>query len=279
MKQFGAYGLIVQGLGPDATDLVAAPPDWQTWTVRHEYGTRPPGDWSDVLDSEQAVVAIGPGLALIRRASAATTLRLPEAPLPAALAHPYLAATGTVAARWRGDHPLHAGAFVSEGRAWGVLGDREAGKSTMMAALTQAGAPILADDLVVLRGRTALAGPRTLDLREATARALDIGESIGVVGARERWRVGLDPVPAEVPLVGFVTLAWGDKLALDALPPARWPEVIMAAAAVLGPPTDLQALLPLFATPVWVLTRPRGFEHLRKAADLLLARCAGSSAG
>ncbi len=274
----GAYGLSLAGLLPSPRNLLGnVPADWPSWTVSYEWSAgRPSGDWTDRLDGQTAVVALGAGTARLDRRTSSTVLALPQCPSAAELAHPYLAATGAVAARWRGDLPLHGGAFVAGERAWGLLGDREAGKSTTVAALWRARAPILTDDLIVLRGRTVLAGPRSLDLREPTAAWLGVGDSIGVVGMRERWRIQLDQVPAETSLGGFVVLEWGPDVALTPLPAAERPAALMAALAVLALPTSPAALLEVFTLPIWRLTRPRRLSALDSATALLLETLGGA---
>src|SRR5262249_6109268 len=132
------------------------------------------------------------------------------------LVHPYLAPAAAVAARWAGRESFHAGAVVVDGGAWGVLGDKETGKSSTLAWLALQGHEILMDDLLVLDGDDALAGPRCIDLREEPAARLGAGEPLGFVGLRERWRLTLDQVPARVPLHGWVTLAWGDRVEVEA---------------------------------------------------------------
>ena len=83
--------------------------------------------------------------------------RLPDADLGAPLCRGPPAA---VFARWRGLETLHGGAFVDDrGGAWAVLGDRGAGKSSLLAALALAGHEVVADDLLVLDGGDCFAGP------------------------------------------------------------------------------------------------------------------------
>ena len=275
--RYGAYGLELRGLVPATADLVADPPlSWPPWTVVYEPSAqRPPGDWSDELDADAALLAVGPGTARLDRREARTLLSFPDPPTAAELTHPYLSATGAVAARWRGEFPLHAGGVLVGDQVWGLLGDREAGKSTTVAACWQAAAPIMTDDLLIVRGRTALAGPRTLDLRKPTADQLRAGEPLGMVGLRPRWRIGLDQVPAEAPIGGFVVLAWGDRLDMSRMPLSERPAALLAAHAVLAPPSDPLMMLDLFTLPVWLLTRPRDLGGLEAMADLLLSTLAG----
>ncbi len=83
---------------------------------------------------------------------------------------------------------LHGGAVAWEGRAWGVLGDSGAGKSSTTRALLGRGARIVSDDMVVLdaQGGRALPGAPTLRLWSSPEHgAID---SAPILGMRDkRW--------------------------------------------------------------------------------------------
>ncbi|MDQ6744652.1 MAG: hypothetical protein M3Z27_01315 [Actinomycetota bacterium] len=98
---------------------------------------------------------------------------------------------------------LHAGGAVFGQRVWGILGASGRGKSTTLARLDQRQVPVLADDALVLHGRTALAGPRVVYLRSdaprglglaaggpATAAAPRFGSSSQALRWRPRWAAG-----------------------------------------------------------------------------------------
>ncbi len=112
-----------------------------------------------------------------------------------AVIHPDLGFLAAVVNRWAGREVFHAGAFLAENGAWGVLGTREAGKSSLLGLLAAKGVPVLADDALVVEDRTAFAGPRCIDLREGAADWLQQGTDIGMVGNRRRWRVRLPGGP------------------------------------------------------------------------------------
>ncbi len=120
------------------------------------------------------------------------------------LVHPYLGAAASVFSRWGGREVFHAGAFVFGDLAWAVVGGREAGKSTLLAALAARGLPVLADDLVVTDGHQAFCGPRTIDLRRlapgATAPVTPVRDPAGG-GSRSRR------CPARYPSAGGSTCA------------------------------------------------------------------------
>ncbi len=66
-----------------------------------------------------------------------------------------------------GRRSFHTGAFVASGGAWGILGGRDDGKSTMLAWLAVHGHEIVCDDVLIVGQGDALAGPRCIDLRQS----------------------------------------------------------------------------------------------------------------
>ena len=247
-----------------------APPGWPELELR----CAPPGPGRPELDSvgpDRAELTLHGGWATIERAPARVTFRLPAPPPPRDLVHPYLAPAAAVAARWAGRESFHAGAVIAGGGAWAVLGDKESGKSTTLAHLALSGHDVVSDDLLVVDGDSVLAGPRCIDLREGSAGHLGAGEPLGVVGVRERWRLALEPVAPRTPLRGWVTLAWDDEVAVDAL---RGPDRMLALLpfrSVQLAPGAPQDLVDFGALPVLRLRRPRRWEALDEGAGRLLA--------
>jgi hypothetical protein len=187
-----------------------------------------------------------------------------------AVAHPYLAPAAAVAATWNGDVALHGGAFVSDGNAWIVLGGTGSGKSTLLATLAAKGVPILTDDLAVIRGGAVTMGPRCVDLRGDVARSLGVGEALGVIGARERWRLSLPPVAGETRLAGFVELAWGlDGRHHAVAAPARL-ATIASHRAVVTADGDHERLLDLTELPMVRVDRRRDLGGLDDGVALVL---------
>jgi len=193
----------------------------------------------------------------------------PSAPTPQLVLHPQLASVASLVAHWEGNESLHCGATGASRGAWGVVGARGTGKSTTLAGLAARGVPVLCDDVLVLHGRTALAGPRAIDLRADAARCLGTGTDLGVLGTRERWRVTIAPVAPELELCGWVFLDWGDDLSLDQIrAPERLARLSPQRGVRLSPP-DPSALLELARLPGYVLRRPRALMSLPAALDLL----------
>ncbi len=275
----GAYGLQVAGLEGAEELLLRVPDTWPLLTVRWiEEGSAPtddegPPDESTVTFADgRAVVDHGrAGTIEIEREPAVATFRISKVRDPRALVHPYLGGAASIVGRWLGRETFHAGAFVCGSEAWAVLGARTAGKSSFLGWLHARGMPILADDIVVVAGGRAFAAPRSLDLREESAQRLALGEALGRVGARDRWRVTLEPVPLEVPLAGFVFLAWGEEV--DVVPLEGHARLTRLAAELTIPdrPADPSALLELAALPALELRRPRDWDAFDAAGEALLA--------
>ncbi|MFT4034184.1 MAG: hypothetical protein QM679_01255 [Patulibacter sp.] len=268
------YGFAVSGLDGASQLLNAASTGWETWRVTSEIGsdaeisTRRPHGF--MLGAVEAHVPISLGVISVHRAAQRIDV-LTRAAVPAAdLVHPFLALPAAAIAHWNDDIPFHAGSYVdNSGRAWIVVGPRGTGKSTTMAALLEGGAPILCDDVAVLRGEEVLAGPRCIDLRgDAGARYQD-AVPLGLVGTRERWRLPCPPVQRSYPLAGFVSLDWGDAISAKRLHQrATLPQIIAAQTLALRPRSP-QRMLELASLPFFHVTRPRRIELLPQLVDLL----------
>ena len=73
----------------------------------------------------------------IDRTAGRAVFAVPEALSAEELVHPFLAPVAAVAAHWHGRESLHGGGFALGDRAWGIIGDRMGGKSSLLAALAQ----------------------------------------------------------------------------------------------------------------------------------------------
>jgi hypothetical protein len=208
------------------------------------------------------------GQIVIDRREQTVLYRVPHPVREDELVHPYLAPAAAMINRWQGRESIHAGAFAVDGRALGVVGTREAGKSSTLAYLALHGTDVLCDDMVIVDGERPLAGPRSIDLRADAAERLDVGAAIGMTGARERWRLTLGPT-APARLTGWVFLAWGDEIEARRLPARERIPRIAEERGLRLPPVRPDALLTLAELPAWELSRPRAWESLPQAADLL----------
>lgn len=269
IEEVGAYGLRISGPVPSER-LQPAPGHWLPWRLTW---SPPVGPYRPQhLTEARALIDLRPeGQVLIDRPSSTTTVFSTHAPSPEAWAHPYLSATAATVARWLGNHAFHAGAFVHRGAAWAVLGQGEQGKTTLMAWLASRGYEVLCDDILVLDSSgAALAGPRCLDLRESAARRFGLGQDIGVVGSRRRWRAALPPVPAEVPLGGWVVPAWAEETGVAPVPASARLGALLAHRAITAPEEDDGRWLSLLALPMFELRRPRSWEAMDASLGALL---------
>ncbi|MEV1320737.1 hypothetical protein AB0J14_32190 [Micromonospora arborensis] len=276
----GVYGLRVHGLDKVSELLPAegAALGWPTVRVRQLDAPPPP---PVPLDNRQGtrVLADGRTLALDRLAGTATFYG--PALTPDVLAHPYLAPVATTVNRWVGREAFHSGAFVLAGRAWAVLGPRTAGKSSLLAALAARGVPILTDDILVVDGVDAFAGPRCVDLRQPVPGA---ALPSWPVRAGDRLRVGLPPIQPRVPLGGWLFLRWGDAVTLTRLAGTTLLARLAGQRSFGQLRSDPAMLLSIAALPAWELTRPRDWAALddtyRLLADTIAAsRAVGSGQG
>ena len=152
---------------------------------------------------------------------------------------------------------------------WAILGDRGAGKSSLLAYLALEGVPILTDDVLVVNGSSALAGPRCIDLRAEPASRFKVGEALGVVGTRERWRMKIGPVHPELPLAGWICLEWG-RTSIGIVSPQERLMALFASLSLRVNPSVPDALIELLILPMIVLRRRRNFNNLNRDVARLL---------
>jgi hypothetical protein len=258
----------MRGLDGAAELLVEVEADAPAYEVAAEVGSA--GEPDEHVGEERARLRLrSGGEILIDRRERSVRYRVPHPVRPDELVHPYLAPAAAVIARWMARESMHAGAFAAGGQALGVVGTREAGKSSTLAWLARAGVDVLCDDMLIVDGDHPLTGPRSIDLRADAAERLGAGEPIGMTGARERWRLRLAP-PAPAALRGWVFLAWGDRVAVRSLPASERLPRLAAERGLRLPPARPDALLELTSLPAWELSRPRDWASLPEAADRLL---------
>jgi hypothetical protein len=249
--------------------LVEAQADWPRVQLVSEIADPPPAAEWVTADAAELALKTGGRLSIDRRRGVAR-FAVPRPVADAELVHPYLAPVAAVVSHWNGRLSFHAGAFVAGGGVWALVGEREAGKSSTLAWLALQGHQVVADDVLVVCEGKAYAGPRSIDLRCETAERFGVGEALGMVGARRRWRVSLPGVDAELPLRGWVFLGWGDRLEVGPLPGSRLLGELMRHLTLRIQPTRPRGLLELAMLPAFELRRPRGWESLTETTDRLL---------
>jgi hypothetical protein len=193
---------------------------------------------------------------------------------PEALVHPVLTIPLSILAHWRGDVTLHGGAFIHADGAWGIVGEREAGKSSMLAALAERGVPIAADDLLVVDDGWVRAGPRCVDLRPDVASHLPSARDLGVVGTRPRFRLSTPPAPARSRLRGLFVLEWHEEPEPQLVPMTTQERLFVIyrqeSIALLGF-AEGGKVVELLELPMWRFRRRRDWRATPAAVDRLLA--------
>jgi hypothetical protein len=259
---YSVYGLRVTGL--DGTRLLPVGLENQIRVAVSQSRDDPE---RPALGADRAVLDLPNGrqLRLDRRAGTATFTGPPLS--PDELVHPYLGAVASIFNRWAGREVFHAGAFVAGGRAWAVVGGREAGKSTLLAALADRGVPVVADDLVVTDGEDVFCGPRCIDLR-----TLGPGWPGPVTPARgnTRWRRALPPLSPRIPLGGWIHLRWEAAAAMAPVPASVSLGRLAAGRTRPALASDPGTLLTLATRPAWDLGRRREWAEMDAVIDLVL---------
>lgn len=244
-----------------------------TW--RHASTVR---DIEEIAEDRVAYGFRGSTTYYVERDPRAIRFDIPYVPSPAALVHPLLTIGVSVLARWRGDVTLHAGAFETSGGGWSVMGAREAGKSSILAAIGGRGHPIVADDLLAVQSGSIWAGPSCVDLRPDTVDRFPTAVSMGIVGGRLRYRLATVPGRAQVPLRGFFVLEWngGSDIRVEPLSAQERLQWLYRQEYIrlVGFP-DPSKLLPLVALPAWRLTRPRDWAATEEAVERVLELTSG----
>ena len=233
---------------------------------------REPGDPRfrvTAIDAEFSL--LGGGVWTLTREGFQGTLITPRRLQPDELQHPGLAGAAVVLSYWLGREAFHAGAFVAHGGAWGVMGPKEAGKTTLLAHLHLLGVPVVSDDQLIVDSTTlfAMAAPRGLDLRHDSAERL--APEARVVRDGQRRRILLDPVAPETPLRGWIRLEKGDDVSITKVTPHKRLHVLSASRTLRRViPTDPGALIRLADVPFYEFKRPHRWGNASAVAEILL---------
>jgi hypothetical protein len=230
-----------------------------------------------VEDGRVALLTRGGTGMLVRRDPPEVTILAPLEISVEALVHPVLTVPLSILARWRGDVALHGGGFHHAGATWGVIGERTAGKSSMLGLLGDRGVPIAADDLLVIDDGWVRAGPHCVDLRPDVAPYMPAARDLGVVGSRPRHRLSTPPAPARSRLGGIFVLEWHDdpEPSLSLMPMAERLRLLYKSESIalmgFAPPGKV---LELLGVPMWRFARRRDWSATDAAVTGLLEAAA-----
>lgn len=269
-ESHGVYGLRLRGLPHAPSNRLAVLDERYPLVQVERAAERTSGAAHFDEASARFDLYEGQGHVDVRRDPLSVRFDLSDAITDDAILHPFFALPAATVNWWLGRLSFHAGAFLTAtGEAIAILGDKGAGKTTTLAALHECGSTIMADDMLVLDRDQVLAGPACIDLRRDTACWFSGSKPMGVVGARERWRLDVDQPPPRATLGGFVVPTWGERLELVPVPVERRLKLLLTSQSLLLPPRHPEAVLDLLGLPFFELRRPPGRSPLDAAVSML----------
>lgn len=265
----GAYGLRLSGLTA-AERLAHVERDAPQLEVSFSCGRV--HDRTERFTADRAEIAlIDDGWISLERSGRAELI-LPQAVPEEEMLHPWLVPAAATFNGWLGRQVLHGGLYARDGRAVAVLGDKQAGKSTLLTwlALTDE-FDILADDLVVIEDGLAFAGPRYIDLRTGSLDVLGPSNRHRLVRDGSRLRLELPAAAPAAELVGVVILNWwrSPEVALRSLAPSEGLASLLPHALGGGERGLHGRLLDLLHVPTWMLLRPRDWSIMPAVEEQL----------
>jgi hypothetical protein len=271
----GAYGfrLTFPGLPVEDQDLIdvgadvpVVPVDWRHASQLADVERVEEG-WLENRNRHQS------GFFAVREPPS-VTMELHTEISPAGVVHPLLTMPLSVLARWRGDLTLHAGAFQCGDGAYGIVGRREAGKSTTLALLAQAGQPIVADDLLTIGEGHVWSGPACVDLRPDAATRFAAARPIGEIGGRERFRLSARPAADRLPLRGLFVMDWAADggVGVTPLSVGEFLHLLYESEYIpmMGATDPFRILDVMGAVHAWRVTRPRDWAMADELIDRMV---------
>lgn len=263
-----AYGLRIHGIRDSGLGLAHVPRSWPVVDVLQTREPHRPVDY-EVDGGHVTVPLVTGGRLELERDAMTARFRVPELVPDDDLLHPYFAPAAGWFSHWLGRHCFHAGAVVLGRKAWAILGDKEAGKSSLVAWLASSGVSVVADDLVVVDGGNVLTGPRSIDLRAPTVAALPSAKNAAVVRGATRHRLVLPQTAHEWPLGGWIFVDWGEDVGMATIPPRARLARLSDYRVFRLAPADPATLLGLAALPTWELSRPKRWDVMDEVVEVL----------
>jgi hypothetical protein len=266
----GVYGLNVLGLG-DVSRFSSDPlPGSPQLEIRQRLGVAPPDAESRLFDDRAVIPLIENGLLEVFRDPAVASFTMPRTLSDDELLHPWLVPAAATVSAWHGRRVMHGGLVGNGEKAVAIVGDKEGGKSTLLAWLAfEAGLTVMCDDLVVLEDDHVFAGPACIDLRPGSVSHLPDVVGSTLVRDGTRLRVPLPKTPAIAEFMGVIVLEWSERTAMPAVPPGERLTHVLPHALVEGIPLGVAGVLGFAQYRMWRLMRPKKWESLDTAATMV----------
>ena len=265
----GAYGYKIPDLLSVGELLPESSGTWPTLRIIRSQSGPPPPPHNEVDDDRARIPLSDGGFVGMDRVTRTATV-VDSALSQVGLLHPMLAMVTALFAHWDGRDTFHAGCVVLDGGAWGVMGQRKAGKSTLLAYLASQGFSVVADDMVSLDGGKVHAGPRFIDLRSDVHESLAL--SVELESPRpERKRLLLPSIQSEFGFRGWLQLCWGEEVMVDPVPIHERFSSIASQRIWLMPSKAPAALLDVVSLPCYRVRRPRALGALDETVSSVLA--------
>ena len=260
----GVYGMRLLGVAPDPAllaEVAAGAPTFEVFRSTTAAGPLEGGVVHELVE--------GAGSMAVRVEQRQVEYRLGRELTDDEIVHPWLAPAAAAMALYDGQLALHGAVLEQGGRCVAVLGDREAGKSTLVAAAAARGLGVMTDDVIVLdAGHRVHAGPRCIDLRSGSAAHFALGSG-DLARSGTRHRIALPAVPSSAALAAIVILAWGPALSATPMSGAQAAQQLLPHVAAAHDGSSFHRVLDLARVPHLQLVRPRDFGLLDATMDLL----------
>jgi hypothetical protein len=249
--------------------------EWNLLPGQSPIRLRAQGDDFVVSSGALGIFTVRPGMA---------TIEVPSSGHPLAR-EAFLWATPTsVLVTLAGDLLLHAAAVEVSGRALLLTGSGRAGKTTMAAALHNAGHRLLSDDAIRISFESgqpqALPGPALLRLRHDVAGQLPVKEMQALMSTTEK--VFLCPEPDRrgtgdpIPVAAVVSLDWAEDVRMTPSPLEEslallWPRAFYLPSEESRSSVFHGLMNLLEGVPTYRLLRPPDFAQLERVISQLTA--------
>ena len=187
---------------------------------------------------------------------------------------PHMTSAASTIAVWAGRPAIHGGAFLHEGGAWVLLGDKGQGNSSTLGWLATSGVLIVTDDLVVCDGADVLPACAGVSISAPTRRGTSTPAAIWVWSNARALAHRRAALSGEIRCAAGFSWEWGPEATVQRLSPIERVSRLAQHRAIAVPWEDPVALLDLAARPAFGWQRPKGWHTIEGSIVRLLGEIA-----